>query len=173
MVSVKAMNKNLRLKKSQMKIQEMSFMIIAIFVFFVLVLLFYLSFSLSSLKENVDTSTRSKNILLLEFLAGTPEFSCPYSETTCVDEDKLLALKNHPAYSTFWDVKGLVVERIFPFQNRTIECNQANYPNCNKYTLVIPKNETISDSSFVSLCIREQQTYTYTKCDIGKIIVSS
>ena len=38
-------------KRSQMRIQEMSFMIIAIAVFFILVLLFYLTISLGNLRE--------------------------------------------------------------------------------------------------------------------------
>lgn len=165
--------KKITLKKSQIKIQEMSFMIIGIFIFFTLVLLFYLSFSLTNLRQNVEVSSRSKNVLLLSSLAGTPEFSCPSTETVCIDEDKLLALKNHPIYASFWDVNGLVIERTFPEMNSTTECTLSNYPNCNKFTLVIPKNQSVADSTFVSLCRREKNTYTYQRCELGKILVWS
>ena len=164
-----------KIKKSQIKVQEMSFMILAVFLFFMLVILFYLSFSLSSLKKNVEISNRAKNVLLVQFLAGSPEFACPYSKMTCIDEDKLMALKTHVSYSTFWDVDGLSIERLFPKMNKTVECSLGNYPNCNKFTLALNKTgeKGIADASFVALCRREYKTYTYQKCELGKIIVWS
>ena len=162
-------------KKSQMQIQEMSFMIIALAVFFILVLLFYLAFSLSGLKKTVEAGTRQGAILLVSQLAGSPEFSCPDGGSQCVDTDKIISLMNHPEYARFWDVAGLRIERVYPFENRTIECNEGNYPRCTTFTIISKKTENvIEDASYVSLCREEYKNgYSYTECELGKIIVAS
>jgi len=146
-------------------------MIIALVIFFTLVLLFYLSFSMARIKETSDVLSRQKNVLLIASLAGTPEFACAETESLCVDADKVLALKNHPVYSTFWNVDGLKIEKVFPRLNKTIECNAGNYPNCNTFTFVANKSNTIADSSYVSLCRKEFKNYPYDRCELAKIIV--
>jgi hypothetical protein len=154
-----------------MRIQEMSFMIIGLAVFFAIVLLFYLAISLSGLRGNMDILSRQKNVLLIAGLAATPEFACTDNKVMCVDSDKLLALKNHPEYSTFWNVDGLKVEKVFPLYNKTTECSYGNYPKCSTFTLVANKSNSISDSSFIVLCRKEYRDYPYDKCELAKIVV--
>lgn len=171
------MTGKMKSKKSQMKIQEMSFMIIALAVFFIIILLFYLAVSLQGLRRNVAESERVGGILLAETLAGTPEFACAeHTSSVCVDADKLLALSSHPKYATFWDVTGLYVEKIYPAPESRRICTLSSYPNCNVFVLVnqtSPKG-TISDASYVMLCRREfKNTYPYIQCDMGKIIVTT
>lgn len=158
-------------KKSQMKINEMIFMIIALVIFFAIVLMFYLSISLSGLKDSVTQSSRDKSIMLVSQLADSPELSCGKSK--CIDADKLLIIANHPLYRAFWDVSGLVVEKITN-DNKTVECNLGNYPKCNTIILKRPLNNTIPDSSIVSLCMKDSKNgYLYDKCEMARIMVWS
>jgi hypothetical protein len=165
------------LKKSQMNLKEMSFMIVALAIFFTLVLLFYLTISLSGLKKEVETGKRTGSILLVAKLAGSPEFACASSNSLCVDVDKIVVLLNHPDYARFWgnDVAGLRIEKIYPKINGTIECNMINYDRCTTFTIkALTTSNVIEDSSWVSLCRREyENTYNYPHCELGKIIVST
>ena len=163
-------------KKSQIKIQEMSFMIIGIMIFFLLVLLFWLAVSLSGLRQTAAASSRANAILLAASLSGTPEFGCADSSSLCVDSDKLLALKNHPEYSRFWDVAGIKVEKVYPPSSSTIECRTGNYPSCTSYTIVnaTSTENTVTYSSYISLCRREYaEGYAYQQCDLGRIEVTT
>ncbi len=166
----------LKSNRSQMALKEMSFMIIALAIFFSLVLLFYLSISLSGLKGDVEVGKRESSILLVAKLAGSPELACAGGSSLCVDVEKLVALTNHPDYARFWgnDLVGLRVERMYPqFSNST--CTSANYDRCS--TFVIKQKTTsnvIEDSSYVILCRREfENGYGYDHCDLGKIIIST
>ena len=168
---------SLKNSKSQMSLKEMSFMIVALAIFFTLVLLFYLTISLGGLKSDVEKGKREGSILLAAKLAGSPEFACATPTSLCVDADKIAVLINHPEYARFWgnDVAGLRIERVYPGNNKTVECNMVNYNNCTVFTI---KAETtgnvIRDSSFVSLCRREyKNTYSYLQCDLGKIVIST
>jgi len=159
-------------KKSQLKIQEMAFMIIAVVVFFVLVLLFFLVINLSGMKDSAFSSSREGAILLLSRLAGSPEFACSDSRANCVDADKLLALKNHPEYASFWGVDGLRFEKLLVDINEVGECGLGNYPFCSMFTIIPNKSNSISDSTFVSLCRKEKAgSGVYDKCELGQIVV--
>jgi len=161
-------------KHSQMRIMEMSFMIIGITVFFVLVGLFWLSISISGMRERVETSTRESAILLVSRLAGSPEFECSDTKPLCVDADKLLVLKDHKNYARFWQVDGIQVKKVYPYENKTIECSEGNYPGCNVFTIKPVPSEAglVEDSSFISLCREEYKNgYNYKHCELGKISV--
>ncbi len=160
------------MKKGQMKIQEMAFVLIAIVVFFVLVALVYLSIRLAGLKEDVSAQREEAAKQLVRKLSDIPEFSwagCP----GCIDMDKVFVLKERKSYKNLWDIDYLAVEKIYP--NRTwLECNKANYPDC---TTVILVNNTKSYgspvSAFVSLCRFESASGGYTICELGKIYASA
>lgn len=157
-------------RKAQTKIKEMIFMVVFLAILFIIVGLFYLRISTSGIKNEFYESSKAGAILLALKLADSPEMSC--GDTNCIDTDKLVVLKQHNAYKTFWTVDGLVVKRIYPFQNQTIECVPGNYPNCNTYTLKQPANYSSQDSSYVSLCrIESKNGYLYNKCELGQIIV--
>jgi len=167
---------------SQMRIAEMSFMIIGIVLFFVLVGIFYLTLTSSGMKEAVIQGEKENSILLVSMLAGSPEFSCADNKyALCVDADKLLVLKNHPIYKRFWGNTGILVKKVYPAVNNTLECSTGNYETCSKITL----NEVASAkspsgaqyiqySSYVNLCRQDYKNgYHYLKCELGKIIVST
>jgi hypothetical protein len=158
-------------RRSQIKIQEMIFMVLALVVFFIIIALFYITISLSDIKSVVVKLERTNAITLAARLADSPELSCGKSK--CIDTDKLIALINHPRYKDFWDIDGLRIERAFPFDSEIIKCSMGNYPNCNVFMIKESKN-TIEDSTFVSLCRKEfKNGYIYDECELGKIIVST
>ncbi|MDP1729014.1 MAG: hypothetical protein Q8L27_02315 [archaeon] len=163
-------------KNSQVRIQEMIFMLIALTIFLSIALLFYLSFSLSGLERDVQATSRQGSILLLSKLASSPEFECPSSEVLrCVDMDKIMALTYHKEYLRFWKVNSLKIERIYPKSEGIIECSAGTYPNCNLITTIPAKSDNyIEDSSYVSLCRQEfAADRPYRVCELGKILIGT
>lgn len=160
--------------KGQMKIQEMAFVLITIIIFFAMVALVYFSIRLSGLKEDVTALREESAKELSRKLADIPEFS--WTATTCsgcIDLDKVLVMRDRPAYRGFWDLDYLMVETVYP--NKTnVECTRANYPNCNKITLINNTKYFGSPSTaFVSLCRIEPSKGGYVKCEMGKIHAAS
>lgn len=167
-----------RQTKAQVKIQQMAFMLLAVTLFFVLVLIFVVVVKSSGLKETSSELSQENAILLVSKLANSPEFSCEESfgknKINCVDGDKLMALKeNIEAYEDFWDVQNIEVRKIVPKAESEIVCTINNYPNCNVIR-IISKNITGFDASnFVILCRKDTlDGEVYDKCEIAKIMVS-
>ena len=166
-------SKNIELisKRGQYKIKEMIFMLIFITIFFAIVFLFYISLSSSGIKESYYQNMKTGALLLVTRLADSPELGC--GKSLCIDTDKLVVLKEHQVFSSFWTIDGLVIKKLYPESgNRTIECNVGNYPNCNSYTIKKPLNNTMPDESFASLCrVESKDGFSYQKCELGKILV--
>ncbi len=161
------------MKKAQLKIQEMSFMLVAIVIFFIIAGLFFIVIQYGNLQNKANELAEQKAISTISKLASTPEFGC--GEPLCVDTDKIMALKNKQDYQGFWgdDIKSIEIVKIFPRTVQDeIECRVNNYPNCNAYTVYgkeVKNQRTIS--TFVTLCrIEEKNNYIYEKCEIGKIM---
>src|SRR3989338_7985995 len=129
-------------KKSQMKIQQMAFMLIAIMIFFALVGLIILTVGFSGLKEKATALQEENANLLVSKLANSPEFSCGQvfeSKENCIDLDKVFVLKNNiNKYKNFWGVSGIEIIKVYP-ENKNLICASANYPNCDTLEL-IPKS---------------------------------
>jgi len=159
------------MKKGQMKIQEMAFVLLAIIIFFAMVVLVYLSIRLSSLKEDVGTQKEEAAREIVRKLSDIPEFS--WADCSgCVDADKIFALKDMQAYKGLWDMDYLMVEKIYPNATKR-ECNRANYPDCTTITVInSTKNFGTPTSAFVALC-RFDATGDYTRCELGKIYASA
>jgi len=163
-------------KKAQMKIQQTAFVLIAITLFFALIGMFFLNYKMSQMKESANFLKEQEAKKLVSKLANSPEFSCGSSfegekRGDCVDFDKIMALKKNPSYyNELWDVEGIEIKKIYPSKNKNIECNESNYPDCNKIT-IIASNRT-GKSAYVSLCRKaDLGIYTKSKCVIGEIIV--
>jgi hypothetical protein len=159
------------LRRGQTRIIEMSFMIIAVFLLFIIVGMFFLSIYFSGIQKSAYQGEREKAILLLTKLSQSPELNC-IEGGVCVDADKIIGLVDNEKYASFWDVEGLEIVKEYP-KEELEECNVGNYPNCNKFNIITPvKTGTIQDSSYVSICRREfKQGYSYKLCELGKIIV--
>lgn len=168
----------IKMKKAQVKVQQMAFMLLAITLFFVLVAIFVVVIKYSGLKEGASELEEENAILLVSKLANSPEFSCEESfgknKINCVDGDKLMMLKeNIDKYEDFWDVSNIEIRKIFPVTEYNLVCTLNNYPNCNTIR-IISKNVTGFDASnFVILCRKEVfEEETYDKCEIAKMMVS-
>ena len=63
-------------KKGQFKIQQMSFMLLGVVLFFLLVGLFWIILQSSGLREQATELGRQEAIMMAEFLSGSSEFGC-------------------------------------------------------------------------------------------------
>jgi hypothetical protein len=157
-------------KKSQLKIQEMSFMLLAVILFFVLAALFFIAFRVSSMKGDVNDLKMKEAMSIADNIAKMPEFSC--GETNCIDTDKLMIMKGKD-YADFFPVKAIKVDRIYPRTSKEgVKCEINNYPDCDIYNVLDKDEEGIFVSSYVALCRKEKLgDYIINKCEIGVISV--
>lgn len=170
----------MRNKKAQMNIQEMLFILLGVFFFFILVGMFVLSVFYSGFYKEATNIAKSRTLSSVTNLANSPEFSCGKSD--CVDADKLMGLIQYQAannnYKNFWPFSSLMVVRSSAF-NKPIEsmviCAIGNYPDCDIF-IVYDKNvkNEESISSYVALCRKEfENGYTYDRCEIAKFIAGT
>ena len=159
-------------RKAQLKIQEMSFMLLAVVLFFILVALFFITIKYSGLNKEVTLIQQEKALSTVIKLADTAEFSC--GKPLCVDADKIMVLKDREAYKGFWQpLTSISIVRIFPSENQTLkECNLENYPDCNTYGVYTSNaKDTTSTASYVALCRKEKVEELETVCELGRIII--
>ena len=147
-------------KKGQFKIQQMAFMIAAVFIFFILAGMFVFSIQVKNLRKNAEQLEQNKAIGIVQYLVESPEFACA-SGGYCIDTDKIVVLMNRTAYKRFWPVAYIRIIKVYP--NATGTCTLKNYPDCGRYDVFdsgFPS--TSSTSSFVALCrkIKEENVKT-------------
>jgi hypothetical protein len=173
---VESFNKTIKNKKGQMKIQQMSFMLIAVFLFLALVGMIVITVKMNELKNSATLLREQNAKLLVTKLASSPEFSCGEvygtQKTDCIDLDKIMVLKESISkYTGFWGVSSLEIIKIYPRMPGQIECTRTNYPNCNMITL-INKSNSYDKSNFVALCRKElYKNEIVNKCEMGKLII--
>jgi hypothetical protein len=157
-------------KKAQLKIQQTAFMLIFLTILFVMLGILLASFFMSSIKKDVNILNANKAIVLSQFLYQSSEFSCPYSDLYCIDEDRLLFI-NTTRYENLFPVTYIKISRVFPIEAEK-QCSLGNYPDCNLFEFNFkPHNETCS-SSFVALCRQESNEQgPYKKCDLARFCV--
>ncbi len=172
------MVKTRKSNKGQMKIQQMSFMLIAVFLFFALVGMIVVSFMLGNLRESATALKEQNAKLLATRMASSPELWCGEvygrEKTDCIDLDKAMALKaNIREYSEFWGISSLEIRKVYPatVPKREIECTTSNYPDCNMITL-INKTDSYDRSNYVALCRKEvYNSEIVNKCELGIIVI--
>jgi len=163
-------------KNGQMKIQQMSFMLLGVFLFFALVGMIILTIKFSDLKQSATDLEEQNAMLLVTKLANSPEFSCGEAygnqKTDCIDEDKVMMLKeNINKYVNFWGVSNIEIKRIYP-ENKNIECTLSNYPNCDTIKLINKSSSGYDKFNFVALCRKENyKDSVVNKCEIAKLII--
>jgi len=155
-------------KKSQMKIQQMAFVLIAIMIFFTLVALFYLAIRVQTLQKSAVELREEEAKELVRKLASSPELSWSRECDNCIDLDKAMMLKDRRSYDGFWNLDYLAIRKIYP-QNEG-GCTSSNYPDCGEIVLADGK-KGIPSEAFVSLC-RWEGSSNYEKCEIGRILAS-
>ncbi len=163
-------------KKGQLKIQQMAFVLIALTLFFVFAGLFALSFALSGIRDSSARIGEEGARLLVTSLANSPEFSCGdvFSNvgSNCVDADKVMILmENHEKYYGFWgdDIVNIEIVKIYPLDDRV--CTMGNYPNCGVLS-VFPDRSGSYKENFVSLCRKASHGGgSFDQCYIAKLRV--
>ena len=164
------------MKKAQLKIQQMAFMLIAVTLFFILVGMFVLTVYLSNLKDTSSILEERNAMFLVAKLANSPEFSCGSvfggKKTNCIDADKVMILReNIDKYSNFWGVENVEIRKIYPV-SLDVECTLDNYPDCN-IIKIREGNLSAEFSNFVALCRKENiEKKVINKCEIAKLMVS-
>ncbi len=156
--------------RGQLKIQEMAFMLMAVVIFFVLAGMFFMIMMYRGLFAQANLLEKEKAISTAVNIADTPEFSC--GESLCIDTDKLIVMKNRPAYEGFWPITSFVVHKISK-DTEIILCSEKNYPNCNFFEVYKEKVGTEQGvETFVSLCRKEKTGgFVYDKCELGRVII--
>ena len=163
-------------KKGQVKVQQMAFMLLAVFIFFALVGMILLKVGAGNLRDEATKLEQENAILLVSKLANSPEFACGASFGPsigdCVDMDKAMILsENIEEYENFWGVSSIEIIKIYPSSEDLIPCDRENYPNCN-FLEILP-GKGVYYSNYVVLCRKEIfNDKIYAKCDLGKIMVS-
>tara|TARA_Y100000310_G_scaffold213829_1_gene214844 strand:+ start:19213 stop:19719 length:507 start_codon:yes stop_codon:yes gene_type:complete len=164
------------MKKAQLKIQQMAFMLIAVTLFFVLIGMFVLTIYVSELKNSAGILDEKNALLLVTKLANSPEFSCGEAfgnlRTNCIDADKVMILKERILnYKNFWDVENIEIRKIYP-KSENKECTLDNYPDCN-IIKIRDGNITTEHSNFVSLCRKKAfEGESENKCELAKLMIS-
>ena len=160
-------------KNAQMQIQQMSFMLIAVFIFFALVGMFFLRVQMGGIKSSSAELQRDQAISSLQVVADMPELNFDSKETMTLDADKLLIMSGGfgKKYESFWPVASIEVVKVYPLATTFIECPAAN---CNYYNIY--NNSQVSSkkvSTFVSICKKERESGSVydNRCNIGKLII--
>lgn len=150
----------------------MAFVLVAFILLFGLILTFYVSIRLSSVKQDVNELRHEQAQALVNNLAGSPEFAWTLDDcASCIDLDKVFMLKNQSAaYRTLWGttIVLLRVDRIYPISAQEVECTSATYPECTRITLLNQGTEYTTDESFVALCRLEAGKRI---CTLGTMIM--
>jgi len=166
------------MRRAQLQIQQMAFMLIAVTLLFVFVGLFVLGIKFSGLKQTATELESENAMLLVSKLENSPEFSCgeafSFGKTDCIDADKVMILKDNGNYEKFWDVNEIKIEKIYPAQENEIKCTIENYPECNLIEIYSDGSENRNyKQNFVSLCRKEkEENGIYDKCELAKLLVS-
>lgn len=151
----------------QMKIQQMAFMIVAVFFFFILVGLFFLSWQTKSVHEGHAELQKEQTLSSLKTLTDMSELNCD-GLSNCVDADKLIVMGGVD-YSELWPVSSIEVYKIYPAFNSSIKCPAKD---CNYYYVYDSgQKNTLEYSTYVSICKKNNiGGYVYDECEIGKLV---
>ena len=155
--------------KGQFKIQQMAFMIVFVFIFFVLVGLFFLQMNISNIRSSAAQLEREQTVMALLSWAELPELSCSDHRSGCVDEDKLLALSEqniNRLYLSFWPVASIRVYKINTNLTEEVRCPASN---CNYYNVFDSGQQQMqSQGTYVSLCrTSRRDNQVYRDCEMA------
>jgi hypothetical protein len=154
-----------------MKIQQMAFMIVAVFFFFILVGLFFLGITFKDVEKNAAYLEKEQTISSLKVITDMPELSFGFSKSMAVDEDKLRIMVGNFSsdYDLLWPVASVGVYKFGSGDNEMKKCPGAD---CNYYEVYDNGQSNVKTySTFISICNRLMEGGSvYDKCEIGKLI---
>ena len=150
----------------------MAFMLIAVFLFFVLVGLFFLRVQFKDIDSSYSELQRESALASLSLISNMPELSYSSSEEFTLDQDKLMIMSSNFSkdYESFWPVASVEVHKVFPRFENEVKCPAVN---CNYYEIYNSGQENIQRySTFISICQRTKEGNAYyNRCQIGKLSV--
>jgi hypothetical protein len=161
------------LKKGQLKIQQMSFMLMAIFLFFILVGLFYVVINMAQLKQSVRTLEIERVVGLTARISSLPEMNFQ-GKVNAIDGDKIMIIKNRDKYKEFFGINGMIIRKV-DGKSKDVECSSSNYPDCNLIKVFTKENISTTPSStvFVALCRKQTlENNAYDKCELARVAIS-
>ena len=155
-------------KKAQFKIQQMAFMIIAVFFFFVLVGLFFLNWQFGGVKQSYAELQKEQAISSLVVITDMPELNCDSRKSLCLDMDKLDVMSAAGAeWEEMWPVKSVKVYKVYPKFESIVECPGLD---CNYYEIYDSGQTNVKEyATYVSMC--KKISHIYDKCEISKLVV--
>lgn len=159
------------LKRAQFKIQQMAFMLVAVFIFFTIVSLFVLQFSLTGIRRSAQELEKEQVIQSLMIWSELPELSCSERSSFCIDEDKLYVLNReefNELYKGFWPVSSIKVYKISSDIEELVRCPALN---CNYYEIFNDGQDSITEySTYVSICrTTKKENEIFKECEMGKL----
>jgi len=157
-------------KRGQWKIQQMAFMIVAVFLFFILVGLFFLTWQYKDIKASYSELQKESAISSLAVISDMVELNCDSKESFCLDLDKVEVMQNFD-YSEFWPVESVKVYKIYSGEVENTKQIKCPATNCNYYEVYNSGDSDKEYSTYVSLCKKLKQAgRVYEKCEIGKLV---
>ena len=158
--------------KAQFKIQQMAFMIIFVFIFFVLVGLFFLQMNLVNLRSSAAQLEREQAIMGLLSWAELPELSCSDTRSGCIDKDKILALSEENLnflYRDFWPVASIRIYLVSNNLTEEIRCTSSNTENCNYFDVFNSgQQQSQLQGTYISLCETvRRENQAFRECEIA------
>jgi len=151
-------------KKSQTKIQEMAFVLLALTILGGITFIFFTQFQISGIQKAAETIKQHQAISLLEKISAMPELRCSYYgiEKLCIDEDKLKifqTLASNAMYEKQWQgMQKITVKKIWPSEY--------------EWQIYSKGKGNFTYSTFVSVCRQEFQVTSSWKCSLGLMEVS-
>lgn len=156
---------------ADMKIQQMTFMILFVFIFFSVAGLFFLSIQSNKITQEFNLLQKETARSSIQTIANMPELNCDSSRTLCVDEDKLMVFASSAnSYGDFWPVASIKVRKAYPAQTKDIKCQTTN---CTYYEIYDSKQPNVQEyGTFVSICKTiKTNGIIQEECGIGRLDV--
>jgi hypothetical protein len=156
--------------KGQLKIQQMTFMLLAVTILFILIAIFYISIRTVNLEKDLTLLEREKATALVTKIAATSELTFE-GVPRAVDADKLMILRTETEYRDYWEgINGIIVKKLYPKSSER-ECTFANYPDCDTIKLFTDKN-VANIGAYVSVCTkRSKNNIPYDYCELGYLML--
>jgi len=158
-------------KKADMRIQQMTFMILFVFIFFSVAGLFFVSIQSGKMTQAYNLLQKETAISSIQTIANMPELNCEPSRSFCVDQDKLMVFAGSSgSYGDFWPVASIKVRKAYPKSTQDIQCPAAN---CTYYEIYNSRQTNIQEYGiFVSICRKlRSDGVIQEECEIGRLDV--
>jgi len=157
-----------------MKIQQMSFMLIAVTLLVIIAGLFFISIMTADIQTEALDLQEREALELVTRIADLPEFKCQGQKAYCIDAEKALMLRNKEEYKELWQIEGIIIKRLYPTKadDEGVECTITNFPDCS-IIKINTNNEQEPYWTYVSLCRKANSDKfgVYDKCELAQVMV--